>query len=114
VTGAPITSPPPASQNGYGAATQAALNAAQTNNTMSSSPAMPATPARSMMPPPPVTPGVNEATAKDLGLAPLQSPPPPVSAEQQQQLQALLQRYEADQITPDEYQADRAKILTGQ
>jgi len=41
-------------------------------------------------------------------------PPPPVSDEKVQKLNALLQRYEADQITPDQYHAERAKILAGQ
>jgi hypothetical protein len=59
-------------------------------------------------------PSINAAAAKNLGLTPIQPPPPPVSAEQQQQLQQLLQRYEADQITPEEYQAERAKIMGGQ
>ncbi len=60
------------------------------------------------------TNSVNTITAKQLGLQPLQAPPAPVSAQQQEALQSLLQRYEADQITPDEYQAERAKILAGQ
>ncbi len=42
-------------------------------------------------------------------------PPPPaaVSREQQRKLDELLQRYRADQISPEQYQAQRAKILTG-
>ena len=60
------------------------------------------------------TNSVNTITSKQLGLQPLQPPPAPVSAQQQEALQSLLQRYEADQITPDEYQAERAKILAGQ
>jgi hypothetical protein len=63
-----------------------------------------------MQPPP----DVNDVTAKELGLQPVQAPPPPVTAQQQAELQALLQKYEADQITPDEYQAERAKIMAGQ
>jgi hypothetical protein len=42
------------------------------------------------------------------------APPLPISASQQQQLQALLQQYEANQITPVQYQAQRQKILAGQ
>jgi hypothetical protein len=38
-------------------------------------------------------------------------PPPPVSAEKVQQLDDLLTKYRADQITPAEYQAQRAAIL---
>jgi hypothetical protein len=39
------------------------------------------------------------------------APPLPISADQQAQLQALLQRYEAGAISPVEYQAERKKIL---
>ncbi|HSY44062.1 MAG TPA: hypothetical protein VK811_09120 [Candidatus Acidoferrum sp.] len=42
------------------------------------------------------------------------APPVPLTDSQQQQLQALLQQYEANQITPAQYQAGRAKILAGQ
>lgn len=42
------------------------------------------------------------------------APPLPISASQQQQLQALLQRYQADQVTPEQYQVERQKILNGQ
>jgi hypothetical protein len=31
-----------------------------------------------------------------------------------QKLSALLHRYQADQITPEQYHAERAKILAGQ
>jgi hypothetical protein len=42
---------------------------------------------------------------------PLQGPPVTIPAEKQAQLSALLQRYRADEITPDQYHAERAKIL---
>ena len=42
------------------------------------------------------------------------APPLPLTDGQQQQLQALLQQYEANQISPAQYQAARAKILAGQ
>ena len=42
---------------------------------------------------------------------PLQGPPSSVPAEKQVLLAALLQKYLADQITPDQYHAERAKIL---
>jgi len=42
---------------------------------------------------------------------PLQGPPVTISAEKQALLSALLQRYRADEITPDQYHAERAKIL---
>jgi hypothetical protein len=46
-------------------------------------------------------------------LPPIAAPDLPISAEKKQQLDALLSRYRADQITPDQYQAERAKILQG-
>jgi hypothetical protein len=58
-----------------------------------------------------------EASAKEKnnsGFAPIQPPPPPVSPEQDAQLQALLQKYEADQISPQEYQTERAAIIGNQ
>ncbi len=50
---------------------------------------------------------------KQLGLQPIVAPPLPISAEQQAQLQALLARYDANAITPEQYQIERAKILAG-
>jgi hypothetical protein len=58
--------------------------------------------------PKPVKP---DNTVQNAGFAPVQAPPPPVSPEQEAELHALLQRYEANQITPDEYQAQRAAII---
>jgi hypothetical protein len=129
----PPASPPPAEitntpmppQSSSDEAAQAALNASQTNIVIvNGSTAVPPTPTVSQPATQPTTPeaksspstvpDVNDVTAKELGLAPIQAPPPPVTAQQQQELQALLQRYEADQITPEEYQAERAKIMAGQ
>ncbi|HLH55465.1 MAG TPA: hypothetical protein VKY92_17820 [Verrucomicrobiae bacterium] len=45
---------------------------------------------------------------------PLEGPPLPISSDKQQRLYELLQRYKADQVTPEQYQAERAKILAGQ
>ena len=42
---------------------------------------------------------------------PLPAPPVTISTEKQMQLSMLLRKYKADKITPDEYQAERAKIL---
>jgi hypothetical protein len=44
---------------------------------------------------------------------PLVGPPSPISSEKQQRLGELLQRYKADQVTPEQYQVERAKILAG-
>ena len=66
-----------------------------------------------------VKPGVMSATnqinaiytGKELGLKPIESPLLPVSATQQAQLQALLAKYKANQISPEEYHNQRAEIL---
>ena len=50
-------------------------------------------------------------TGKELGLKPIESPLLPVSATQQAQLQALLAKYKANQISPEEYHNQRAEIL---
>jgi hypothetical protein len=42
---------------------------------------------------------------------PLQAPAPTVSADKEQRLQELLAKYRADQITPEAYHEQRAKIL---
>jgi hypothetical protein len=42
---------------------------------------------------------------------PIQAPPLPISTSKEAQLQALDTKYKADQITPAEYQAQRAAIL---
>jgi hypothetical protein len=46
-----------------------------------------------------------------LSFPPLQSPPSAVPAAKEQRLQELLRKYRADQITPEEYHQQRAKIL---
>ena len=66
-----------------------------------------------------VKPGVMSATnqinaiytGKELGLKPIESLLLPISAAQQAQLQALLAKYKANQITPEEYHNQRAEIL---
>lgn len=45
------------------------------------------------------------------GFAPVEPPPLPVSSEQEAQLQALLEKYKANQITPEQYQSERAAII---
>ena len=59
-------------------------------------------------PPPPANAGY---AGKTLGLKPIDAPPPPVSAKKEAELQALLAKYMADQVTPEEYQKARAAIL---
>ncbi|HEY5914391.1 MAG TPA: hypothetical protein VJA21_27695 [Verrucomicrobiae bacterium] len=48
-----------------------------------------------------------------LDFPPLEGPPLPISLEKQNKLADLLQRYKADEISPEEYHAQRAKILSG-
>jgi colicin import membrane protein len=50
-------------------------------------------------------------TGKELGFKPIPQPPLPISAAKQEQLRALLAKYMADQISPAEYQSNRAEIL---
>src|SRR5208282_1151027 len=75
------------------------------------SPVKPAPPAVK----PEVMPPANQINAnypgKELGLKPIQAPLLPISAAKEAQLQALLERYKADQITPGQYHTERAKIL---
>jgi hypothetical protein len=54
------------------------------------------------------------AKGKALALAPLAGPASPLSANKQDQLAELLRRYKADEITPEQYHAERAKVLAGQ
>ncbi len=48
---------------------------------------------------------------KSLNLSPIVVPALPISASKEEQLQALLVKYQADQITPEEYHKQRAAIL---
>jgi hypothetical protein len=71
----------------------------------------------------PATPEVKPGTASPsnqtntilpgtgLGLKPIEAPALPVSAAKEAQLKELLGKYKADQITPVEYQKQRAEIL---
>jgi hypothetical protein len=62
----------------------------------------------------PAKPDETVYPGRSLGFNPIAPPPPPVSAEQQAALRSLLDRYMANEITPDQYQAERKKILAGQ
>ena len=48
---------------------------------------------------------------KETGFTPIVAPPLPISAAKQQELDALLAQYKADQISPEEYHKQRAAIL---
>jgi len=63
---------------------------------------------------PPAVPPTVPKPAKVKGapaFPPLAGPPPAVSADKEQRLQELLRKYRADQITPEQYHEQRAKIL---
>ena len=48
---------------------------------------------------------------KDIGLQPIAAPALPIGASKEARLQALLAKYQADQISPEEYHKQRAEIL---
>jgi hypothetical protein len=50
-------------------------------------------------------------SAQAASLTTLTPPPSPLSATKAQRLQALLEQYKTDQITPEQYHAQRAKII---
>ena len=49
--------------------------------------------------------------ANDFGFKPIVAPMSPVSGEKELELKALLERYKADLITPEQYHAERAQIM---
>ena len=48
---------------------------------------------------------------KEIGLKPVTAPALPIAADKASRLQALLTKYQADQISPEEYHKQRAAIL---
>ncbi|HEX9046970.1 MAG TPA: hypothetical protein VF988_08070, partial [Verrucomicrobiae bacterium] len=48
---------------------------------------------------------------KELGMKRINAPARPISTSKEEQLNALLDKYEADQISPEEYHKQRAEIL---
>lgn len=66
---------------------------------------------------PGVAPAVKSSPAnagyagKTLGFKPIEAPSPPVSAQKVAELQALLAKYMANQVSPEEYHKQRAAIL---
>jgi len=46
-----------------------------------------------------------------LAFPPIEKPASPLSSDQQQKLAELLKRYQADELTPEEYHRERAKII---
>jgi len=91
-------------------ATPAASPPSQTQPA-ATNPVKPAPPAVSPVVTPPPNPPNPNYPGKEMGLKPITAPPLPISPAKQAQLQGLLERYKADQITPEQYHAERAKIL---
>jgi hypothetical protein len=62
--------------------------------------------------PPPPKPQKNAPAVKpSTHFQTLEAPAAPISGDKQQRLAALLQQYKADQLTPEQYHTQRAKIL---
>ena len=59
----------------------------------------------------PSEPAKASSPTQNPAFQPIQAPPLPISTSKEAQLQALDAKYKADQITPAEYQAQRAAIL---
>lgn len=55
--------------------------------------------------------GKRNANLSPKAFQPIESPALPVSNEKQQRLTELLQKYRADQVTPEQYHLERVKIL---
>jgi hypothetical protein len=73
---------------------------------------MPATNAIAAQPPvKPAKPADVKQAGNEPGFKPIIAPPLPISMTKEEQLQALLDKYKADQITPEEYFKQRAAIL---
>jgi hypothetical protein len=64
--------------------------------------------------PPQQTPKPTASTAKGApAFQPIAGPPVNLSADQQQRLAELLRKYQADEITPEQYHTERMKIVGG-
>lgn len=61
----------------------------------------------------PLEASTSPASKSGLNFPPLQGPPSGLSADKEQKLRGLLQQYKMDLISPEQYQAARAKILAG-
>jgi hypothetical protein len=61
--------------------------------------------------PPSAKPAEANYAGKDLGMKPIVAPALPITASKEDRLAALLMKYKADQISPEEYHTQRAAIL---
>jgi hypothetical protein len=52
-----------------------------------------------------------KSVRKSPALQPIESPPLPISADKEQRLTELLRKYKADELSPEQYHQERAKIL---
>lgn len=104
---APATQPPATAQ--APAAPVAATQPLAAIATPSTAVAAPTTAATA--PAAPVKTSNATMVGQEPGFSPIVAPPPPVSTAQEQQLDALLSIYKANQISPEEYQKQRADIL---
>jgi colicin import membrane protein len=84
--------------------------AAEAKSAQASAESKPATQPTAVAPQPAQTPDANYA-GKDIGMKPIVAPALPITASKEEQLQALLVKYKADQISPEEYHKQRAAIL---
>jgi len=83
--------------------------------TSDATPVVTASPGAPVPAPMPVIVAAPAPAPQTISVSPvIAAPPLPISAEKQQKLHELLAKYQADQITPDEYQKQRAAILAGQ
>jgi hypothetical protein len=74
---------------------------------------MPATNVVAVQPPSEPAKPAGAQPGNETGLKPIVAPPLPISMTKEEQLQALLNKYKSDQITPQEYFKQRAAILAG-
>lgn len=134
-----VTAPQPLSPEAQAAARAALLQSmGQTDTPATPAPAptvpAPVVVAPAVVTPVPAIPATNAPTApaakpvasnsdkankaivpgREPGFPPMVAPPLPISTTKEQQLEALLAQYKADQISPEEYQKQRAAILAAQ
>jgi hypothetical protein len=66
---------------------------------------------KTIVTPPQKKPDNVNYAGKELNLKPIEAPSLPISADKEARLQALLAKYKADQVSPEEYHTQRAEIL---
>jgi hypothetical protein len=110
----PALTPPPVMSTPPPVAPPVAPTMPPMTNMMSAPVTPPVTQTPPPQPPPPISPNLPtvpppiQPTSSENQLV---APPLPISADKQAQLEQLLSRYKADEITPAQYQEERTKIL---